>query len=177
MKPEFVEQLLRICKLIDAGVLPKGAAPRLMAHSYGGHLSLHSVASIPEYKCVTCGWVGKEEHHQCEGAEVYQINHDHNVRWQCVSCSHQWTSPDGDLCPECLAGPLTGMLELVRTTHGLPQSVRDKWPVLRDLDDIRCSGVPQAMVIEAYADKKGISYDDALLAVAMEWWLRLVPVE
>jgi hypothetical protein len=179
MRQEFANQLVRIAELIEAGILPESAAPRLVAYSYGGHMTLHLFMRPRhewEFKCVTCLQTFKTYYdpHQCTGTpEVYETNHNRDVRWKCVSCGHEWTAECGDICPECMAGPLTGTLSLLRGTHGLPRSTRERWPILRALDDIRCSGVPQSMVFEHYADTKGIPFEEALLEIATEWWQRV----
>lgn len=178
MSPQAVKDLMRLSDLVDSGVLPERAICRCWYHSYGGHQVVHTYAQPPskcEYKCVTClqTLIGGTVH-ECTGlAEVYETNHIRTARWKCALCSHQWDAEDGDLCPECLSGPLTGTLDLLRGPQSLPEDIREKYPVLRELNDRRIQGVPANEVIEKYAQDHGLTLDAVHLLVAMEWWLRV----
>ncbi len=109
MHPEMAEKLSRLNDLIDQGLLPVEAHPRLFFY---GHKSLGSfVEPNRKYKCVPCQheWMSNEDKEvvpkicvACQSDDIFDITgDDRKSEWECVSCKHKWVSEDGTVCPAC----------------------------------------------------------------------------
>jgi len=103
MHPKVIEHLTRVADLIDAGELPEGAITRI---AYMGHTLVNSYDNFgpqAEFKCVACKATGNGEPWECgcSEPEIYKTNHRQDAKWRCKTCSHEWVSEEGRVCPEC----------------------------------------------------------------------------
>ncbi len=105
MTDDAAAEFVRLFKLVDDGVLPESAIPRM---AYVGHRVLGSFAlpqALEVYRCVTCcADLQGTEVHVCTGTpETHCINRLCTARWECCSCRHVWDGEDGVRCPVCKA--------------------------------------------------------------------------
>lgn len=102
MHPDAEKKLARLVELVDEGKLPESAIPRLF---HQGHTLLFCIAADERrYKCASCGAEGSgavPDRCSCGSDDIFDISHDREAKWECVSCNHQWVAEDGTKCPAC----------------------------------------------------------------------------
>ena len=104
---ELIQIYERREKLISEGKLPDvpGVWERF---AYCGHKVVHGYGTYGDrvvYRCVGCQCEWKGEGSSCPGCgnddDRFQLNINRSARWRCNSCSHEWDSEDGEICPSC----------------------------------------------------------------------------
>lgn len=105
MREEVLNELVKLCDLVESGVLPVSAVPRLF---YFGHTLIGSTYHKQRnYKCVKCMTVWESESAgicpQCMTSEyTYDITGDSQIAiWECKTCQFRFESKDGTKCPKC----------------------------------------------------------------------------
>jgi rRNA maturation endonuclease Nob1 len=105
MNDSFLKELDKLFDLVESGVLPESAIPRMF---YFGHTALHSTyKKVRSYKCISCMNVWESETSDvcptCLTHEnVYDITGDSQMSfWECKACKHQFEAKDGTVCPKC----------------------------------------------------------------------------
>lgn len=116
---ELANHVDALAARVKSGEIPKSAMPR---YFFIGHKVLNGFTGTEWFKC-SCGHKWSISEGQCiddfrenekreyacpscgkseKPKNIHWFHeYNHNTRWQCLKCKHEWISENGEICPSC----------------------------------------------------------------------------